>query len=664
MNEPNYGKEKPLYLYRGVIINYETLQSFNFSGVDLVPPYPPVIDSQGRKTVGDGNEYGVYMTDHENVARKAYGKVSLSDGTPLNRDIMFGYEKSRTVIPSVGVVYKIDTNGLDAHIPWITSHLKGHYNNGMGGDEWIAEVVPASNYVVDTVTLGADTLHESEIISVENQENLKQVVLDKISQRRERLVLFEKKIESFSERDRYLLDQSKINVLKSIYKLNGIIDIDINSFKPNSTDEYLDYLMALSYSKDKDNIDFATMSYIQSLKDKIKQQSDISFDSVIELIQKDISFNESKKEEFLRNNAGRDVPTTNFDKKSERYNELLNSLNNAINKTSSSNIQKTSEDYLAEYTEKLNELRTKYGQIAKEIEDLMIRNIQSPISNYQQQLDLLLQQRDLINDQMEPLMHGQQLHQDAINRKKEEEHNKIISQVERLLNTRVTSTAGYEYDQQLKAPQTLLKDTSTLRQEQRKINQQLDELYYDGQLDHKVWQAMKKEIRIEYDKMIASAPKPINRTQATPPQNGKVQNTQQNTQGTSTVDKEETIEKVEDIPEKFASAYDRMYDSELIESMREKYVYADMTEEGQERFDEQLQKSMKEMKAEEKVEDKKSSADLKREAWKKIRTQYFSNLDLDLEAIMRQQEFNEMQREEIEQTEQVNNVEGHRRGMF
>jgi hypothetical protein len=175
---------------------------------------------------------------------------------------------------------------------------------------------------------------------------------------------------------------------------------------------------------------------------------------------------------------------------------------------------------------------------------------------------------------------------------------------------------------------------------------------------------MKKEIRIEYDKMIASAPKPINQNQANVPQNDEVQNTQQNTQETPPTTKEEMPEKTEDIPERFASAYDRVYDSELIESMKEKYGYADMSEEEQERFDQQLQMSMKEMKEEETIEDKKNSADLRREAWKKIKTQYFSNPDLDLEAIIRQQEFNEMQREEIEQMEQVNNVEGHRRGMF
>ncbi len=658
MNEPNYGKEKPLYLYRGVIINYDILQSFSFSGVDLVPQHPPVIDSQGRKTVGDGNEYGVYMTDHENVARNAYGKVSLSDGTPLNRDVMFGYDKSRTVIPSIGIVYKINTTGLDVHIPWITSHLKGHYNNGMDGDEWISEIVPASNYVVDAVTLGDDTLHESESISVENPKELKTIVLNKIKQRRERLELFEKKIESFSERDRYLLDQSKINVLKSIYKLNGIMDIDLNKFKPNSPDEYLDYLMAISYSNDKDNIDFATISYIQSLKDKMKQHSDISLESIIEFVKDDISLNETKKSEFLNKNAGRDVSTINFDKKNERYNEILIFLNTVVSKKS----QKTDAEYLAEYTEKLDELRIKYRQVANEIENLMIKNSQSPIADYQKQLENLISQRDLINERMEQTNSSRKTYEWIIQNQKETEHKNRIGQVERLLGIQITSNAGFIYDNELQVPRSVSKDTSTLRQEQGKINQQLDELYYDGKIDIKTWQTMKSEIGKEYDKMITSAPKPVNQAQSNTQSSNVNKNNQQNPQGETTpISKEEIVDKTENIPERFASAYDNVFDSKLVESMREKYGYADMSEDEQERFDQKLYQSMKEMKAEENVEDKKSSADLRREAWQKIRKQYFSNPDLDLETIIRQQKFNEMQKEEIEQ---INNVEGHRREIF
>ena len=194
-SQSNYNKEKPPILYRGVKIRYELLKNYEFIGKEMKPPYPPQFYEQGRKVVGDGNEYGVYMTDYDIVARDAYAAVSINDGTPLNSTVMFGYDRSRTMLPSVGIVYKINTNGLDVHIPRITSYLKGHYNNGMGGDEWIAESVPAENYSIDTVELGEDTLHKSEMLDVTNIELMKIELLRKIEQRKERLELFEKKIE-------------------------------------------------------------------------------------------------------------------------------------------------------------------------------------------------------------------------------------------------------------------------------------------------------------------------------------------------------------------------------------------------------------------------------------------------------------------------------------
>ena len=244
------------------------MKDFKLEGVDLNPPHPPVINEQGKKTVGDGNEYGVYMTDHEQVARNAYAAVKENDGTPLNKDVVFGNDKNETKIPAVGIVYKIKTEGLDAHVPWITSHLMGHYNNGMGGDEWIAESVPASNYVVDTIEIGQDTLHEAEMIQFENVEEAKRDVLNKINQRKERLELFENEIEKMSESERYRVDSSKIDILKSIYKIGGIMDIDLEKFEPKTPSEYIDYLKAVTYSTDKENIDFGTLGYLQTLSDK------------------------------------------------------------------------------------------------------------------------------------------------------------------------------------------------------------------------------------------------------------------------------------------------------------------------------------------------------------------------------------------------------------
>lgn len=330
-NQPNYNKEKPPVLYRGVIINYELLKNYEFVGKDMTPPYAPKIDEQGRKTVGDGNEYGVYMTDHEIVARNAYAAVSLSDGTPLNKTVMFGMDHSRTVIPSVGIVYKIDTNGLDAHVPWITSYLNGHYNNGMGGDEWIAESVPASNYSIDTVELGADTLHKSEMIDATDIELMKKELFEKIEKRKERLELFEKKIEEMPVNDRYRLDSSKIEILKSIYRLDGIMDVNLDSFQPQTPSDYLKYLKAIAYSNDKENIDFNTLGYIQGLDGKLKTETDI-FD-IVEMINNDMKNNDEKRKAFIerKEKSGEEYTTAMFDRKNAMYLNLLNQLDTKIN---------------------------------------------------------------------------------------------------------------------------------------------------------------------------------------------------------------------------------------------------------------------------------------------------------------------------------------------
>lgn len=329
--QSNYNKEKPPILYRGVKIKYELLKNYEFIGKEIKPPYPPQFDEQGRKVVGDGNEYGVYMTDYDIVARNAYAAVSINDGTPLNNTVMFGYNRSRTMLPSVGIVYKINTNGLDVHIPRIISYLKGHYNNGMGGDEWIAESVPAENYSIDTVELGADTLHKSEMLDVTNIELMKIELLKKVEQRKERLELFEKKIEEMPSYERYRLDSSKIETLKNIYKLNGIMDVNIDSFEPQSTSDHLKYLMAVTYSKNKENIDFNTLAYIQTLNSKLKTEATIS--DVIEMINKDIKNNDEKRESFIKRKeeSGEKYTTAGFDRKNVMYLDLLKQLGSKIN---------------------------------------------------------------------------------------------------------------------------------------------------------------------------------------------------------------------------------------------------------------------------------------------------------------------------------------------
>lgn len=358
-NQPDYNKEKPSVLYRGVKIKYELLKNYKFIGEEMKPPYPPKIDEQGRKTVGDGNEYGVYMTDYDIVARNAYAAVDQRDGTPINKSVIFGDRRDSTVIPSVGIVYKINTDGLDVHVPWITSSLNGHYNNGMGGDEWIAESVPAENYSIDTVKLGADTLHDAEMIDVTDVELMKQELFEKIEQRRERLELFEKKIEEIPVNDRYRMESYKIEILKSIYKLNGIMDIDINSYKPQTTSDYLKYLKGIAYSNNKENIDFDTLYYIQTLDSKVKEETSIS--DIIEMINKDIAVNEEKKQSFIdkKEERGENYSTSRFDRKNTMYLDLLKHLNSKINSKEKTGY--TREENGNNFLEKQEQILTDYS---------------------------------------------------------------------------------------------------------------------------------------------------------------------------------------------------------------------------------------------------------------------------------------------------------------
>ena len=46
------------------------------------------------------------------------------------------------------------------------------------------------------------------------------------------------------------------------------MDIDLEKFEPKTPSEYIDYLKAVTYSTDKENIDFGTLGYLQTLSDK------------------------------------------------------------------------------------------------------------------------------------------------------------------------------------------------------------------------------------------------------------------------------------------------------------------------------------------------------------------------------------------------------------
>lgn len=310
-------ENKPSVLYRGIKVNYNSLQNFKFSGVDLKVNYAPIIDQYGRKTVTDGNEYGVYMSDNLHMVTSAYGELH-HDGLPIYNNLSIYNE--RIMIPSVAIIYQICTEGLDVRKPFISDQLKGHYNNGFQGDEWITDFVPADNYTLYRVRIGSDILHDAENIDLSKTDDISEQVKQKLEMRKYRLETFANAMEKMSPMKRNAIGGDELNILKSIYGKNGLKYINEESLITSNVDGMLRYLMAKTFKQNKSDIDFQTIRYINGLKGQA-----ISIDSIIEILKNDKIKNMQDKVAFEERKKQEGVPyvTSKFDKQEKRLDGLM-----------------------------------------------------------------------------------------------------------------------------------------------------------------------------------------------------------------------------------------------------------------------------------------------------------------------------------------------------
>ena len=310
-------ENKPSVLYRGLKVDYNSLQNFEFSGVDLKVNYAPIIDQYGRKTVTDGNEYGVYMSDNLSMVTSAYGDLH-HDGIPIHNNLSIYNE--RIMIPSIAVIYQINTDGLDVRKPFISDQLKGHYNNGFQGDEWIADIIPANNYALYRVRIGADILHDAEDIDLLRIKNISEQVKQKLEMRKYRLETFANAMEKMSPMKRNVLGRDELSILKSIYGKNGLKYINEDSLLTSDVDGMLRYLVAKTFKQNESDIDFQTIRYINGLKGQA-----INIDSIIEILKNDKIKNMQDKVAFEKRKKQEGVPyvTSKFDKQEKRLDGLI-----------------------------------------------------------------------------------------------------------------------------------------------------------------------------------------------------------------------------------------------------------------------------------------------------------------------------------------------------
>lgn len=325
-------KEVPKFLYRGMVISYENLRDFVFSGVDMVLPYQPDIDEQGRETVHDGNEYGIYMSDNPKVAEQTYGNATRhGSGTYIDKNLTIGTRKNYVILPDVGVCYKISSENLNVRNPWIQDILQGHYNNGYQGDEWITDKIPVENIELTRVRIGEDILHNEQDVEIDDKEQIKEKVLQILEQRKARLEVFAKEMKKIPEDKRAEFDNTDLEVFKEIYGEDGFRYMkDIEEINTSTSQGMIRYLMANVYKQNTENIDFKTLAKLQNLKDKAKifEKRNKEFD-LKEKLQEELNRLKKEKEKYILDEAqkGKKADTTYFEEKIEIINRMINQVN-------------------------------------------------------------------------------------------------------------------------------------------------------------------------------------------------------------------------------------------------------------------------------------------------------------------------------------------------
>ena len=205
----------------------------------------------------------------------------------------------------VGITYDIDTSDLFLNGPSV-----GETPNDLSNDEWFISSVPVSNYTVTRVVVGADILHDPEIISFNSNDEIKRKVRKILEKRERHLNDFISEIEKLPVRTRNNLDSSYINMFKSLVGEDGAKYLNFNTYKIHTIDNALKYLMAIYYSNNTQRLDFKNLLDIESFRTKLYGNNDLQ--DLLNLIYMEVlSLEEQKKTTIENSNITGDKAKTN-----------------------------------------------------------------------------------------------------------------------------------------------------------------------------------------------------------------------------------------------------------------------------------------------------------------------------------------------------------------
>ncbi len=311
----NRKKIVPKTIYRGINLNCNDFEVLDMTK-DIYPPCKPVINKSGEKVVGDGNEYGVYMTDNIEVA-KFYARIN--NNAPMNPVVNMG-DNEILSYPAIQIIYKIDTSELNVKTPKITRHLGGLYNNGLIGDEWIADYVPINNSKIINLNVGDDYLHELKKINGNNIEDIRNNALKEIKFRKYRLETLANEVNKSSNiKFDNMNGSQKKEILRSIFGEDGINYKNI--FKINSVQDIIILLKQYFYKGGIYNIDVSSYEFVMSLeKQLVNDVNKNDINNLFSILEQKLEIEQTRKEQFIeRKIRDKQVPNTRaFDIKINR----------------------------------------------------------------------------------------------------------------------------------------------------------------------------------------------------------------------------------------------------------------------------------------------------------------------------------------------------------
>jgi len=287
--------KRPKELYRGVTLTWDHFINSTYNplgGEDLYPPNAPKIDELGRKVVGDGNEYGVYMSTNEQMVDAAYGKLGINaSGNPLAHDITLGRTIGRIREPKISITYKIDPKKVEIREPFNTF---GHYNNGFDGEEWIADVIPSNAYELRTVGISGDFLHAPDKFDPK-RKNLEERIIRRFEERKKHLEFFAETILTAIPDKRDDIGSTDRELFCELFGDNGAVYAIPNLIRTENAAEMTFYLLASNSRDVPNNLDLNLLRQIKKYEKSTGE--DASIDVLSATIVSDIERRRKKRME-------------------------------------------------------------------------------------------------------------------------------------------------------------------------------------------------------------------------------------------------------------------------------------------------------------------------------------------------------------------------------